>query len=148
VNAEHPVCAGSSAAPPTKPISLKAVSFTFLWTSPVSATDCTWRYMTCLRYRPRRMPRESLTQEPTLTIDLWAGLAPGQKLTEPVPHESLSGHHAIVDEENDRVYMGYLSGGDVVSWDITDRTPAGPNYEYPIKWHIDLNPPREKKRIP
>jgi hypothetical protein len=69
------------------------------------------------------------------------GWLPGQKLTEPAPEESLSGHHPIVDEENNRVYMGYLSGGDVVSWDITNRRPAGPNYQYPIKWHIDLNPP-------
>lgn len=69
------------------------------------------------------------------------GWLPGQKLTEPAPAESLGGHHAIVDEENNRVYMGYLSGGDVVSWDITNRYPAGPNKEYPIKWWIDLNPP-------
>ena len=69
------------------------------------------------------------------------GWLPGQKLTEPAPAESLGGHHPIVDEENNRVYMGYLSGGDVVSWDITNRYPAGPNHEYPIKWTIDLNPP-------
>jgi hypothetical protein len=69
------------------------------------------------------------------------GWLPGQKLTEPAPEESLSGHHAIVDEENNRVYMGYLSGGNVVSWDISNRTPGGPNKEYPIAWTIDLNPP-------
>ena len=69
------------------------------------------------------------------------GWLPGQKLTEDPPLEPLSGHHPIVDEENNRVYMGYLTGGDVVSWDISRRMPAGPNKAYPIKWTIDTNPP-------
>lgn len=74
------------------------------------------------------------------------GWLPGQKITEPAPAESLGGHHPIVDEENNRVYMGYLSGGDVVSWDISalrvpPYSPNNPNKEFPIKWTIDLNPP-------
>ena len=65
---------------------------------------------------------------------------PGQKLTEPAPHETLAGHHPIVDEANNRVYMGYLSGGNVVSWDISANS-GPPDYQYPVKWTLDLNPP-------
>lgn len=68
------------------------------------------------------------------------GWLPGQKETEPAPAEELSGHHPIVDEENGRVYMGYLSGGNIVSWDISANSGA-PDYQYPIKWMIDCNPP-------
>ena len=129
--------AGELSAPPIKPISLKVVSFTFLSHEPGSR-----RGLHLAVYDMSGLP---LVAEPKATDNynnaFGKGLAPGTKLTEPEPAESLSGHHAIVDEENDRVYMGYLSGGDVVSWDITTRKPAGPEYEYPIKWTLDLNPP-------
>jgi hypothetical protein len=71
------------------------------------------------------------------------GWLPGQKETEPAPAENLGGHHPIVDEENNRVYMGYLSGGDIVSWDISANFSANsqPPYTYPIKWTLDCNPP-------
>jgi len=65
---------------------------------------------------------------------------PGQKLTEPEPGERLSGHHPIVDEANHRVCMGYLTGGNVVCWDIGTNSGA-PDFEYPIEWTLDLNPP-------
>ncbi|HYR02546.1 MAG TPA: hypothetical protein VES58_04320, partial [Syntrophobacteria bacterium] len=42
--------------------------------------------------------------------------------------------------ENGRVYMGYLSGGDIVSWDITANS-GPPDHKFPIKWALDCNPP-------
>ena len=74
--------------------------------------------------------------------DTFVGRAwlPGQKESEPPPDEPLAGHHPIVDEENHRVCMGYLTGGNVVCWD-TSKNSGAPDYQYPIEWTLDLNPP-------
>ncbi len=63
---------------------------------------------------------------------------PGQKNDEPA--KNLSWHHPIVDEARDRVYGCYLTGGDVLSVDIS-VTSGFPNYQFPVKWHIDTDPP-------
>jgi len=60
---------------------------------------------------------------------------PGQKLDEPDPGHPLNFHHPIVDEARHRVYGAYLSGGNVVSVDVSD--PYNPT----LKWHIDTEPP-------
>ena len=70
------------------------------------------------------------------------GWIPGQKLTDtPVADTNL--HHPIVDELNDvtgaRVYAGYLTGGDVVAFDISNT--LAPNFQFPVAWHIDTDPP-------
>jgi len=86
---------------------------------------------------------EQLTESDTRNFnDTFIGRAwlPGQKLTEPAPADELGGHHPIVDEARNRVYMAYLTGGNVVSWDIGTNSGA-PNYQYPVKWTIDNDPP-------
>ena len=44
-------------------------------------------------------------------------------------------HHPIVDEPNNRVYVGFRGAGQVASWDITDK--ANPK----MVWMIDTSPP-------
>ena len=51
------------------------------------------------------------------------------------PPHRLNWHHPILDEENNRVYGGYLSGGNLVSFDVTD--PSSPE----LVWHFDTEPP-------
>ncbi|MCJ7501328.1 hypothetical protein MUP29_13885 [bacterium] len=64
---------------------------------------------------------------------------PGQKFSEP-EMGSLSGHHPIVDEANGRVYMAYLTGGNVASFDIGSG-PKGVDSRYDVAWAIDTDPP-------
>lgn len=59
---------------------------------------------------------------------------PGQKAGED-PAKAITLHHPIVDEANDRVYACYLTGGEVVSVDVSD--PANPK----TAWYIDTEPP-------
>jgi hypothetical protein len=47
----------------------------------------------------------------------------------------LNWHHPIVDEENNRVYGAYLTGGDVIAVDITDIN------NIKLLWRIDTAPP-------
>ena len=51
----------------------------------------------------------------------------------------ISSHHPIVDEENDRVYMAFLGGGDVAAFDIGGT--VGPFNRYLTAWQIDTEPP-------
>jgi len=68
----------------------------------------------------------------------------GQKLTE-TDRGGLSGHHPIVDEANDRVYMAYLTGGDAAAFDISTIPATGPNMRFPTVWEIDTGPPGAAK---
>ena len=79
-----------------------------------------------------------------VTAPVFVGRAwlPGQKETEPelppepwinTPHR-LNWHHPILDEEANMVYGAYLSGGNLVSFDVTD--PSSPK----LAWHFDSEP--------
>ena len=81
---------------------------------------------------------------PDLGVGRFVGRAwlPGQKVGEP-DMGSMSGHHPIVDEDNGRVYMAYLTGGNLVSFDTSDILATDPptRVDPTIKWHIDTDPP-------
>jgi hypothetical protein len=59
---------------------------------------------------------------------------PGQKNGEP-GNEGQYAHHPNVDEQNNRVYIGYREAGQTAAFDISD--PAKPK----LVWELDLNPP-------
>ncbi len=60
---------------------------------------------------------------------------PGLKEGEP-GYEGQYSHHPVVDEENNRLYVGYRNtGGQAASFDISD--PANPE----LVWSLDMNPP-------
>ena len=61
---------------------------------------------------------------------------PGQKETE--GEEDFQGqyaHHPIVDEENERLYVGFRGAGHSAAWDLSD--PADPE----LVWMVDVSPP-------
>jgi hypothetical protein len=64
------------------------------------------------------------------------GWLPGQKEDEPEDEfQGQYAHHPIVDEDNDRLYLGFRGAGHSGSWDISDPTnPA-------LVWMIDVSPP-------
>lgn len=71
-------------------------------------------------------------KEPKLVGRAWI---PGLKDGEP-GFEGQYSHHPIVDEENNRLYVGYRNaGGQAASFDISN--PAQPK----LVWSIDMNPP-------
>ncbi len=59
---------------------------------------------------------------------------PGQKEGEE-GFEGQYAHHPIVDEENDRLYLGFRGAGHTGSWDISD--PTNPT----LVWMVDVSPP-------
>lgn len=71
-------------------------------------------------------------QEPEFVGRAWL---PGQKASEPETSNGNNLHHPVVDELNNRVYAGYLGGGDVVAFDI--ENPSEPR----LVWRIDAEPP-------
>ena len=71
----------------------------------------------------------------------------GQRIGDSKYPLNLTYHHPIVDEENSRVYGGYLTGGNSISVDIDFRdgaphpnNPAGVK-RFPIAWQLDNQPP-------
>ena len=59
---------------------------------------------------------------------------PGQKEGEE-GFEGQYAHHPIVDEENNRLYLGFRGAGHTGSWDISD--PTNPT----LVWMVDVSPP-------
>jgi hypothetical protein len=59
---------------------------------------------------------------------------PGQKEGEE-GFEGQYAHHPIVDEENNRLYLGFRADGHTGSWDISD--PTNPT----LVWMVDVSPP-------
>ncbi len=74
------------------------------------------------------------------------GWIEGQQTGDPLPeYEAEVGppsmHHPIVDEENDRVYGAFLTGGDVASFNVGVDVSGDPNRRFPVAWEIDTAPP-------
>jgi hypothetical protein len=71
-------------------------------------------------------------KDPRLVGRAWI---PGLKDGE-AGYEGQYSHHPIVDEQNNRLYVGYRNaGGHAASFDISDR--ANPK----LVWSVDMNPP-------
>jgi hypothetical protein len=68
------------------------------------------------------------------------GWLPGQKVNNgPNPSPNLNMHHPVVDELSafgPRVYGNYLTGGNVVSFDVS--TVVGADKQFPVAWTTDL----------
>lgn len=65
---------------------------------------------------------------------LGRAVMPGQKDGEP-GFEGQYAHHPVVDEENNRLYIGFRGAGQAGAWDISD--PTKPK----VVWLIDTAPP-------
>ena len=74
-------------------------------------------------------------RDPTAPKFVGRAWLPGLKEGEP-GYEGQYSHHPVVDEENNRLYVGYRdAGGQVASFDISD--PAEPT----LVWSLDTKPP-------